>query len=44
VVWNENRSEVAPIGDLRPGRDLSSLTDAPSRDVFLVKFSYWLPI
>jgi hypothetical protein len=44
VVWNENRSDVAPIGDFRFRRDLSALPNAPSEDVFLVKFSYWLPI
>ena len=44
VVWNENRSDVAPIGDFRFRRDLSALPGAPSEDVFLVKFSYWLPI
>jgi Domain of unknown function (DUF5916)/Carbohydrate family 9 binding domain-like len=44
VVWNENRSHVAPIGDFRLRRDFSALTDAPSQDVFLVKFTYWLPI
>jgi hypothetical protein len=44
VVWNENRSDVAPVGDFRMRRDFSALPDAPSQDVFLVKFSYWLPM
>jgi len=44
VVWNENRSEVAPVGDFSLRRDFSALPDAPSQDVFLIKFSYWLPI
>lgn len=44
VVWNENRSHVAPIGDFSLRRDFGSLPDAPSQDVFLIKFSYWLPI
>jgi hypothetical protein len=44
VVWNENRSDVAPMGDFRVRRDFSALPNAPSQDVFLVKFSYWLPI
>jgi len=44
VVWNENRSDVAPIGDFRMRRDFSALPNAPSEDVFLIKFSYWLPI
>ncbi len=44
VVWNANRSHVAPVGDFRLRRDFSSLTEAPSQDVFLIKFSYWLPI
>ena len=44
VVWNENRAEVAPVGDFRLRRDFGALPHAPSQDVFLVKFSYWLPI
>ncbi|HEX7705390.1 MAG TPA: DUF5916 domain-containing protein [Thermoanaerobaculia bacterium] len=44
VVWNENRSDVAGVGDFRPRRDFAALTDAPSQDVLLVKFSYWLPM
>jgi hypothetical protein len=44
VVWNENRSDVAPIGNFNLNRDFRALTDAPSQDVFLVKFSYWLPM
>lgn len=44
VVWNENRSDVVGLGDFRLRRDFSALTDAPSQDVFLVKFSYWLPM
>src|SRR5436190_1267068 len=44
VVWNENRSDVVPIGDFRFRRDLAALPGAPSEDVFLIKFSYWLPI
>ena len=44
VVWNENRADMAPVGDFRFRRDMSALPNAPSQDVFLVKFSYWLPI
>ena len=44
VVWNENRSDVVPNGDFRLRRDFSALPDAPSQDVFLIKFSYWLPM
>jgi len=44
VVWNENRSDVVPIGDFRPRRDFAAIPDAQSKDVFLVKLSYWLPL
>ncbi|MEA2489088.1 MAG: hypothetical protein QOH21_880 [Acidobacteriota bacterium] len=44
VVWNENREDVIPLGDFRPRRDFAALPNAPSQDVFLVKFSYWLPM
>jgi len=44
VVWNENRAEEVPLGDFRLGRDTRAIANAPSHDVFLVKFSYWLPM
>lgn len=44
VAWNENRAAVAPFGDFRLRRDLRAIPTAPSHDVFLVKFSYWLPL
>lgn len=44
VVWNENRADVAPLGDFRLRRDLRAIPGAPSHDVFLIKFSYWLPL
>ena len=44
VVWNENRADTAATGDFHFRRDLSALRNAPSRDVFLLKVSYWLPM
>ena len=44
VVWNENRADTEPFGDFRFRRDLTSLRSAQSKDVFLVKLSYWLPL
>jgi hypothetical protein len=44
VVWNENREDVAPVGDFRFRRDLSALPGALSKDVILIKMSYWLPL
>ena len=44
VAWNENRADTAAIGDFRLRRDLRAIPGAPSHDVFLVKFSYWLPL
>jgi hypothetical protein len=44
VVWNENRADVAGIGDFSVRRDLRAIPDAPSHDVFLVKLSYFLPM
>ena len=44
VVWNENRSDQVPLGNFRLRRDLGALPDALSKDVFLIKVSYWLPI
>ena len=44
VVWNENRADEVPNGDFRLRRDLAALPSALSKDVFLVKVSYWLPM
>lgn len=44
AVWNENRADVAPIGDFSFRRDFEALPDAPSQDVFLLKMSYWIPM
>jgi hypothetical protein len=45
VVWNENRADyIEGVGDFRMRRDFGGLPNAPSQDVFLIKFSYWLPI
>ena len=43
-VWNENRANGINDGRFRPGRDFDGLIDAPSDDVFLIKFSYWLAL
>jgi hypothetical protein len=44
IVWSENRADTVSQGDFRFRRDFSALPHAPSEDVFLVKFSYYLPI
>lgn len=44
VVWNENRADVANIGDFHFRRDVRAIPNAPSQDVFLIKVSYWLPL
>ncbi len=44
IVWNENRADQVPYGDFRLRRDFAALPSALSKDVFLVKVSYWLPI
>lgn len=42
VVWQQGRQDDGERGDFRFGRDFGGLFAAPSRNVFLVKFSYWL--
>ena len=42
VVWQQGREENAPYGTFRFGRDFSGAFSVPSRNVFLVKMSYWL--
>src|SRR5207244_2288487 len=43
-VWNENRADSEAFGDFHMRRDVAALRDAPSRDVFLIKVAYWLPM
>lgn len=42
VVWQAGKSGYENVGDFRFGRDFSGVFSAPSHNVFLVKFSYWL--
>ena len=41
AVWQQGREESLDQGDFRFGRDFGGLFHSPSRNVFLVKFSYW---
>jgi hypothetical protein len=42
VVWQQGREDVLESGRFRFGRDFGGIFDAPSRNVFLVKFSRWM--
>jgi len=42
LVWQQGKQDYQDYGDFRVGRDFSGVFAAPSRNVFLVKFSYWL--
>jgi hypothetical protein len=43
VVWQQGRQdEVNDYGSFRFRRDFSGLFTTPSRNVFLVKFTYWV--
>ncbi len=42
AVWQQGRQDDGEQGDFRFGRDFGGLFSSPSRNVFLVKFSYWL--
>jgi hypothetical protein len=42
LVWQQGKSDSQEFGDFRFGRDFGGVFSAPSRNVFLVKFSYWL--
>jgi hypothetical protein len=42
LVWQQGKSDFHEIGDFRFGRDFGGVFSAPSNNVFLVKFSYWL--
>ena len=42
LVWQQGKSDYESFGDFRFGRDFSGVFSAPSHNVFLIKFSYWL--
>jgi hypothetical protein len=42
LVWQQGRSDSLDYGDFRFGRDFSGVFSAPAKNVFLIKFSYWL--
>lgn len=42
LVWQQGKSDDQEYGDFRFGRDFRGVFSAPSRNVFLIKFSYWL--
>jgi hypothetical protein len=41
VVWQQGREATAPYGDYNFSRDFGAVFDAPTKNVFLVKFAYW---
>lgn len=44
LVWNENRANAVNHGRFSPGDDFDGLIEAPSDDVIMIKFSYWLAL
>jgi hypothetical protein len=42
LVWQQGKQDDQNHGDFRFGRDFGGVFSAPSRNVFLIKFSYWL--
>jgi len=42
LVWQQGKQDDQNYGDFRFGRDFGGVFSAPSRNVFLIKFSYWL--
>lgn len=42
VVWQQGREASIDRGDFRFSRDFGAVFDAPAKNVFLVKFAYWL--
>jgi hypothetical protein len=42
VVWQQGRQETDPYGTFAMSRDFGSIFSAPSKNVFLVKLTYWL--
>jgi hypothetical protein len=42
VVWSQGRSQFSPTGEFDFGSNMRALFQAPTDNVFMVKFSYWL--
>jgi hypothetical protein len=42
VVWQQGREDIADQGRFRLGPDVSGMFGAPAKNVFLVKWSYWI--
>jgi hypothetical protein len=42
IVWQQNRSGFADVGNFDFTRDFGGVFSAPAHNVFLVKLSYWL--
>jgi len=42
VVWQQGREDVLDSGAFRFGPDFRGVFGAPSRNAFLVKWSYWI--
>jgi hypothetical protein len=42
VVWQQGREDTLEHGTFRFGRDFGGVFEAPARNVFLVKWAYWL--
>jgi uncharacterized protein DUF5916/cellulose/xylan binding protein with CBM9 domain len=42
VVWQQGRQDTLDTGQFKFGRDFGGIFGAPSTNVFLVKWSYWL--
>ncbi len=42
VVWQQGREDTLDHGQFHFGRDFGGIFEAPARNVFLVKMSYWI--
>lgn len=42
LVWQQGREDTLDHGQFHFGRDFGGVFDAPGRNVFLVKLSYWI--
>ena len=42
VVWQQGREDTLGFGTFNFSRDFGGVFDAPSKNVFLVKFAYWI--
>ncbi len=44
LVWTQDRAQAEAIGNFKLGRDMGSLFDEPSENIFMAKITHWFGV